>query len=63
MANAVLMGLQALDSEMTLINQFANDKRVALDAVTAAQGGVCAIVVDGCCPYCIIHQNQKVLEL
>lgn len=50
-ANATLMGFQAHGSEVALLRQFSIDNRIALDAVTAAQGGVCAIVGDGCCTY------------
>lgn len=47
-ANAMLMGRQAFSSEISLIHQIAIVNCLALDAVTAAQGGVCAIVGDGC---------------
>uniref|UniRef100_A0A3Q3FVT4 Uncharacterized protein n=1 Tax=Labrus bergylta TaxID=56723 RepID=A0A3Q3FVT4_9LABR len=50
-ANETLKGLQALGSEIALIRQFVIDNRKALDAITAAQGGVCAIVGEGCCTY------------
>lgn len=51
-ANSTLMGFQALGSEIALIRQFAIHSRIALDALTAAQGGVCAVVGDdACCTY------------
>ncbi|CAK6954951.1 SYCY2 protein [Scomber scombrus] len=50
-ANATFHGLQSISNELALIRQFVIDNRVALDAVTATQGGVCAIVGEGCCTY------------
>ncbi|CAK6958178.1 SYCY2 protein [Scomber scombrus] len=50
-ANATFHGLQSISNELALIRQFVIDNRVALDAGTATQGGVCAIVGEGCCTY------------
>lgn len=51
MANSTSLALKSISSELDLIKRFANDNRVALDALTAVNGGVCAIVGEGCCTY------------
>ncbi|CAJ1067425.1 SYCY2 protein [Xyrichtys novacula] len=51
MANATLQGFNSIYAELDLIRRFTSDNRVALDALTASQGGVCAIVGEGCCTY------------
>ena len=50
-ANSTSLALKSISNELDLIRRFANDNRVALDALTAANGGVCAIVGEGCCTY------------
>lgn len=48
-ANSTSLALKSISSELDLIKRFANDNRVALDALTAVNGGVCTIVGEGCC--------------
>lgn len=50
-ANATVFGFKSLGNEVAMIRRFSIDNRIALDAGTAPQGGVCAIVGEGCCTY------------
>ena len=51
MANATLMGFHAINSELDLIRGFASDNCIALDALTAQDGGVCALLGESLCTY------------
>lgn len=51
LANATALGFQSLSAEVALIRQFTIENRLALDTITAAQGGVCALIDTDCCTY------------
>lgn len=52
LSNETIRGFQAIGSEINRLKEFVNNNRMALDYLTAKEGGVCALVGDdGCCTY------------
>lgn len=47
-ANYAAEAFQSLNYELDLIWTFVNDNRTAFEALPAVQGGVCAIIGEGC---------------
>ena len=58
-ANSTSLALKSIGSEWDPIKRFVNDNRVALDALTAVNGGVCAIVGEGCCTYLPLDSEES----
>ncbi|XP_062414228.1 uncharacterized protein LOC119206690 [Pungitius pungitius] len=55
--NMTLAGLKGIREEMTAMRLMIMQNRMVLDQLTAAQGGVCAIVGEYCCTF--IPENDK----
>ena len=62
-ANATLMGFQALGAEVATIRIFTINNRIALDVITAAEGGVCAIVGDDSCSTYLPSESESLGNL
>ena len=51
--------ISALNAEQAQIRKVVLQNRLALDILTAAQGGMCAIIHTQCCTY-ILHMSTNV---
>ncbi|NXP79481.1 EFC1 protein, partial [Ramphastos sulfuratus] len=59
-SNRTIDALQALQKEVTSLSQVTLQNQMALDLLTAKEGGVCIVLNQSCCTY--IDESKRVVS-